>query len=292
LLANPFSLAEIFLLPYRLWTLLLLIFGLKRKPHPWGTVYNSVTKEPLDPAYVVLMDMNGNEVSTSITDIDGRYGFSVEPGTYTVVANKTNYVFPSVKMAGKNADELYHHLYYGEQIVISKEGEIIARDIPMDQLNFDWNEFAKVEQHRMAYYRKTDVLIARISTFFFWLGFIIATISVLVDHTLLNSIIFVIYLLLLIIRTHSPQFKPKGGVFDRITQEPLSFAIIHVLSTVTGQEVTHKVADRLGSYYCLVPNGTYNIVIDRKNPDASYTKIAVPEPVTVKEGYMKKDFSI
>jgi hypothetical protein len=292
LLANPYSLADLFLIPYRIWTFLLIFFGLKKKPHPWGTVYNSVTKEPLDPAYVVLMDMVGNEVATSITDIDGRYGFSIEPGTYTIVANKTNYVFPSVKMGGKSADELYHNLYYGEQIVITKEEEIIARDIPMDQLNFDWNEFAKVEQHRMAYYRKNDVLIARLSTFFFWLGFIIATITVVVSATTLNDIIFVVYILLLIIRHYSPQFKSKGEVVDHATKEPLSFAIIHILSTATGQEITHKVADRLGSYYCLLPNGTYNVAIDRKNPDASYTKITVPGTVTVKEGYLKKDFSV
>ena len=292
LFAAPFALAEIALLPFRLWTALLIIFGFKKRAHPWGTVYDSVTKQPIDPAYVILMDMAGNEVATCITDIDGRYGFSVPAGTYKIVANKTNFVFPSVKLANRQSDELYSGLYFGETIVLKEENEIVARNIPMDQLNFDWNEFAKNEQKRLSYYRKSDVLIARFATFFFWLGFAIAAISLLASHTTYNAIVFVIYILLFLIRQYSVQFKPKGAIKDIMTDQPLSFAILHVLSLSTGQEITHKVADRLGNYYCLLPNGEYRIVIDRKNPDASYTKIPVSEPVIVKKGYLKKNFAL
>jgi hypothetical protein len=285
-------LSELFLLPYRLWTLLLIFFGFKKKPRPWGTVYDSVTKQPIDPAYVVLMDMAGNEVATSITDIDGRYGFSVLAGTYKLVANKTNFVFPSVKLANRSSDELYNDLYFGGEIIIKEEGAVIINNIPMDQLNFDWNEFAKNEQKRLSYYHRNDLLIARISNFFFWLGFAISIISLLASQTVYNGIIFIIYILLLIVRHYSPVFKPKGTIMDNTNGQLSSFAIMRVLSAATGQEITHKVADRLGSYYCLVPNGQYNIVIDRKNPDGSYTKISIPGTVTVTEGYLKKDFKI
>lgn len=291
-LANPFSLAELFLLPFRLWSLLMIIFGFKKPRHPWGTVYDSVTKQPIDPAYVVLMDMQGNEVATSITDIDGRYGFNVAAGTYKILVNKTNFEFPSKKLVGKTGDELYDNLYFGETITVKEEGEVIIKNIPLDQLNFDWNEFAKNEQHRLSYYRRSDLTIAHISNFFFWFGFIVAVIALLASVTVYNGIVFVLYVVMFIIRHYSPQFKSKGSIIEAVTDEPLPFAILHVLSPSTGQEITHKVADRLGNYYCLVPNGTYSIVIDRKNADASYTKVPVAHPVVVTQGYLKHQFEI
>ncbi|MEO5646337.1 MAG: carboxypeptidase-like regulatory domain-containing protein [Candidatus Paceibacterota bacterium] len=292
LISSPFTWADLLMLPLSLWNLLLIIFGFKRRHHPWGTVYDSVTKQPIDPAYVVLTDLNGNEVATSITDIDGRYGFSVPPGSYKIIASKTNFNFPSMKLAGQSKDELYDQLYFGEVIEIKEDGEVITKNIPMDQLNFDWNEFAKTEQKRLSYYKRSDVTIARISNFFFAIGFIIATISLISAHTLYNSIIFVIYVVLFLVKQYVPQFKSKGSISDAISDDPLPFAILRVLSTVTGQEISHKVADRIGSYYCLVPNGTYNVTIDKKNADASYTKMVVPYPVTVKEGYLRKDFKV
>jgi hypothetical protein len=292
IVANPGILAELFLLPFRLWTWLLILLGFKKRSRPWGTVYNSVTKQPVDPAYVMLMDMQGNEVATSITDINGRYGFSVAPGTYKIVANKTNFTFPSTKLAGHNVDELYSSLYFGEAIVVKEEGEIIAKNIPMDQQNFDWNEFAKDEQHRLSYYRHSDLVIARVANVFFWLGFAISAISLIASHTVYNAAIFLIYIIIFGVRHYSPQFKTKGAITDALSDQPLPFAILHVLSAATGQEITHKVADRLGNYYCLVPNGTYNVVIDRKNPDAGYTKIPVPEPVVVRGGTLQQSFTV
>lgn len=291
-LANPISLADIAMSLIRLWTFLPIFFGFKKRQYPWGTVYDSVTKQPIDPAYVILTDMQGNEVATSITDIDGRYGFSVAAGTYKIVANKTNYEFPSKKLAGRSGDELYDNLYFGDTIVVKSDSDVIIKNIPLDQLNFDWNEFAKNEQKRLSYYRHSDVIIARVSNFLFWLGFFVATIALFASDTTYNGIIFVLYIIMFVIRHHSPQFKAKGSISEALTDQPSSFAILHVLSAGTGQEITHKVADRLGNYYCLVPNGSYNIVIDRKNADGGYTKIPLVQPVTVKKGYLKESFKI
>ena len=147
LFANPVSITEIVLLPFRLWVALLSFLGIRKKYRPWGVVYDSITKQPLDPAYVMLTDLDGNEVSTSITDIDGRYGFLMAPGSYRMVANKTNYEFPSKRLAGQIADELYGNLYFGSDINVDEQNAVIAKNIPMDPVNFDWNEYAKTQKH-------------------------------------------------------------------------------------------------------------------------------------------------
>ncbi len=292
ILANPFSLYDILLWLARLWSLLLVALGLKKKAEPWGTVYDSVTKQPIDPAYVVLMDMEGKEIATCITDIEGRYGFAVPPGTYQIVANKTNYEFPSKKLAGKTEDELYNDLYFGGPIVIEKEGDIIAKDIPLDQFGFDWNEYAKGEQRRLRHFKRRDLTIARISNTLFVIGFIITGISSVITPSPFNLILLGVYVVLAIVRITGWSIKPKGTVADAATSSPLPFSVVRLFSKVTNKEVTHKVADSQGQYYALVPNGEYSVVVDRKNQDATYTSVPQNDGVRVTKGYLKRTFKI
>jgi len=133
------SFFDLYFVFLRMFTGLLTSLGVRRRRKPWGTVYDSVTKQPLDPVYVVLQDLEGNEIQTCITDLDGRYGFLVGPGKYKIVAHKTNYKFPSEKLRGKTSDEVYSDLYFGEEIEIKEYGEVLIKNIPMDPINFDWN---------------------------------------------------------------------------------------------------------------------------------------------------------
>jgi hypothetical protein len=292
LFANPFSIADIGLILLRLWTLLLIALGLKKRTPPWGVVYDSVTKQPLDPAYVVLYDMNGNELATSITDMDGRFGFLVEPGKYRIVANKTNYEFPSKRLAGKTEDEVYGDLYMGTEIEVTESGAVIAKNIPMDPLAFDWNEFAKNQQRRLKFFRQRDVWLGRLSNVLFRIGFVFSAYAVLVSPTGYNIAIFTLSVVLYILRALGLRAHPKGSVSDQHTDEPLPFSIVRVHSIATGQEVFHKVADRTGQYFALMSNGEYRVSVDKKNPDESYTTLPLPEPIVVKEGYLKKHFKI
>lgn len=291
-IANPFSLYDIFLILARLWSLLLTALGLRKRSQPWGVVYDSVTKEPIDPAYVVLMDAAGNEVATSITDIEGRYGFSVPAGTYTILANKTNYDFPSKKLAGKIEDELYGDLYFGGPITVTTEGGIIAKNIPLDQQNFDWNQYAKDEQHRLRSYKRRDVLLARISNIAFFIGLTITALTVIYARSTFNTILLGVYLVMLVSKMIGFRLKPKGSVADNVTNQPLPFSVVRVISTATEREVLHKVADARGKFYILLPNGEYKVVVDRKNADESYTPNHIPDPVNVSKGFLKKDFRI
>lgn len=285
LFANPITFSEIFIIPARLWALLFI----KRRYKPWGVVYDSVTKQPLDPAYVVLQDLQGNEIATCITDLDGRYGFLVPAGDYRMIANKTNYEFPSKKLAGKTSDELYSDLYFNE-IVTVKEGEVIIKNIPMDPLKFDWNEFAKQDQKLMKFYSKRDLWIARISRILFYFGFILTTAAVIVSPILYNIVIFFIYIILFIFQHTILRPRPFGSI--TYNGAPLAFAIIKVFSVANNREVVKKVSTQIGRYYCLVPNGTYYLTIERKNADATYTLVHTSSVINVTEGYINKKFKI
>jgi hypothetical protein len=291
LIANPFSIVDLFLIIARLWSLTLIAFGIKKKSNPWGTVYNSVTKQPIDPAYVVLMDMQGNEIATCITDIDGRYGFAVPAGRYTIMVNKTNHEFPSKKLANKTSDELYEDLYFGGEIVVTEDGEIIDKNIPLDQIGFDWNEYAKNEQNILHSYKKKNLLASRISNSLFVIGFVITGISLFINPSNFNIIIAALYVVMGVARVIGFRVHPKGSIATS-TNQPLPFSIVRVLSKVTNKEITHKVADAKGDYYALLANGDYNIVVDKKNADESYTSVPLEQSVIVKEGYLKDHFKL
>ncbi len=274
-----------------MWNVLLTTLGFRKKRKPWGTVYDSVTKAPLDPAYVTLLNNKGEEVASSLTDIDGRYGFVVPPGTYTLSANKTNYEFPSKKLAGTFEDELYTALYFGEPVTVTEEGEIINKNIPLDQNAFDWNEFAKNEQHRLTYFKKRDVIFGKISEMLFVGGFLFSLIALFAQTSVLQIIITLVYVIIYFVRRYDPKLKAKGFISKK-DGSPLPFAIIRLLSLSTDQERAHKVSDKVGRYYAIAPNGTYHIVIDEKAADGTYIKHVIQENITITKGYLSEEFKV
>jgi len=290
---SPLSIFELFLLPTRLFGFLIGVFGFRRKRVPWGVVYDSVTKQPLDPAYVVLKDSQGKEVSTAITDLDGRYGFLVDLGVYNMIANKTHYIFPSQKLAGRTRDELYEYLYFGDKIEIKSTGEAITRNIPMDPVKFDWNEFAKMDKKLMRFYSKWDLFITKISDIFFVVGFIISVIAYFSAPYPYNTIIMGLYLFLLILRILGLRPRSFGYVIEKATNNPLSFAIIRIFLADSEKEVSHRITDRYGRYLCLLPAGRYYLKIEKKNDDGSYSLVHLSSVINVsKKGIIKEVFRV
>ena len=292
LFANPFTFGELFSLPFRLWSLFLSFIGLRKKYKPWGVVYDSFTKRPIDPAYVVLMDLQGHKISTSITDLDGRYGFLINPGNYRMIVNKTNYIFPSESLSGKTNDELYSNLYFGEEIHIDENNLVISRNIPMDPVDFDWNEFAKKENRLMKFYSRFDVWFYRFTEVMFYAGFAVALVVLIITLVPYNIIIFGLYILMSILRFFGLKPRKNGHVTEKETGDPISFALIRIFTPGIDQEISKRTTDAYGRYFALVPKGQYYVSIERKNQDGTYTHLATSELLKAKNGIISKDFSI
>ncbi len=285
---NPAVAADLLFMPFRLWGLLLSALGLKKRRRPWGTVYDSVTKQPIDPAYVTLTNLESKKDDTSITDLDGRYGFLVPTGKYTLAANKTNYTFPSKKLAGKKSDELYGDLYFGEEINV-QSGAVISRNIPLDPVNFDWNEFVKGKKKLMKFYSRREKITRIITNWIFRIGFVISLISLILVAAPYNLIIFGLYIILSILRKFGLRQKAFGSLTDS-NNNPLSFAIIRIISPDLNIEITSKVADKIGRYYCLVPKGKYYVKIEKKNDDESYSLVHTSPVFEAADGIINKSF--
>lgn len=288
---NGTAAADLLLLPFKLWGLLLSALGLKKRNRPWGTVYDSVTKQPIDPAYVTLKKIGTKEENTSITDLDGRYGFLVTTGKYTLEANKTNYTFPSKKLLGRKEDALYNNLYFGEEINVSDAGTLISQNIPMDPIKFDWNEFVKGQKKIMKFYSRREKIVRIVTDWIFNIGFVVSILSLFLVSAPYNLIIFGLYIILALFRKFGYKQKALGSLTDK-NNDPLPFAIVRAFSAELNVEITNKVADMIGRYYCLVPKGKYYVKVEKKNDDESYSLVYTSPVIDAEGGIINKNIVI
>jgi hypothetical protein len=289
--ATPLAASELLLIPARLWGLLLAGLGIRRRSRPWGTVYDSVTKQPIDPAYVTARDANGKVIAESITDIDGRYGFLLPDGTYYLSAEKTNYEFPSKKMSGKFGDELYSDLYFGAPVTVHG-GDILDKNIPMDQKNFDWNEYSKKERNALSFHTRHEKPWAKLSNYMYIAGLVISAVATVLHPSNLNIIILVSYIIVLASMKYTLNKKKLGFVRAKDSNEPLSYAIVSVTSTDHQTVLRKSVCDVQGRYYCIVPKGQCYIDIEKKNADGSYAKVYGSNLISTNSGIINSDFQV
>ncbi|MCL5775376.1 MAG: DUF2341 domain-containing protein, partial [Patescibacteria group bacterium] len=212
----------------RLWYWLLGALGFRRRRKVWGTVYDSASKQPLDPVMVSLVDDRTKEVvDQSITDMAGRYGFLDRSGTFTIGAQKTNYQFPSKRIAGKS-DEIYDNLYYGEAFTITNVGSsVVAPNIPMDPLAFDWNQMDK--QRIIKLHPKLEHLKNLLFSLLFYSGFVFTALLVLVLPSALHIIFLAFYLVIILVRCLVPSQKLWGQVYMKDGTQLMSGMVLELV---------------------------------------------------------------
>ncbi len=149
--------------------------SLKNTSQFWGVVYDSVSKQPLDPVIVKLIYADGREAETCVTDLNGGYGFLAHPGSFKIFARKANYTFPSTRITG-SSDGIYENLYHGEFFELTGDSEVVAPNIPMDPTQDDWNQQAKSQIYKK--YPFLKLLLKRLVATAFWFGFIFLGIAI------------------------------------------------------------------------------------------------------------------
>jgi len=285
---------------YNLLTTLLRVFayffGRRKKGDSWGTVFDSVTKQPLDPAYVIAEDLdpatgNRREISTAITDIDGRFSFFLPAGTYYLKANKTHYRFPSTRLAGRERDELYDHLYFGEAIDTTGN-EVINLNIPMDPIDFDWNEFAKTKTDFFRFYNRRKLWLNRLWRLIFLGGFIFSLYALVISPSLWNGVMAGLYVALFIFNRYWRDSHKPLTIYSERTGEPLPFAIIRLFLPELNQQIKYAVADKFGRFYLLVRPGVYYFTVEEKLPDGSYQKLMQSNPMSLPKGILTNDIYV
>lgn len=275
---------------------LILAIPFYRRKRPWGVVYDSMTKETLDPVYVSVFDADTHQlVDTRITDINGRYGFLLPKGNYYMKAQKTNYEFPSKLLPQKNSDGVYDNLYFGEVFSVTDDSKsaVITLNIPMDRLATDWNQ---EEKKRMGIFRaitKNTKLWSTISLVLFVLGFIFSAFVLTLDQSTWNVVVFILYVIFALL-----QITGNGAVTSGVVKDAqgniLAHAVIRVWNANLGTEISKRVTDENGQYYILVAKGDYYITIDTPKSDSpgEYERVFTSGTIRVAQGVINEDFTI
>ncbi len=284
------SLADLYFLFLRQFAALLGYFGLRKKRQPWGTVYDAITKQPIDPAYVSVLRA-GKEVSTAITDIDGRYGFFLPWGEYELAAKKTHYQFPSETLRGKTADQLYDNLYFGQPIRTGGE-EVVNLNIPLDPIGFDWNEFAKSKQNYFKVFSNHSLWRARLGNALYAAGFAAALGYVLFTPSWLNIAVLLLYVAISLFKTYWHYHHKVLALTWAGSGEPLPFAVIRIFLVEPKQEIKKVITDGFGRFFVLVRPGVYYLTVEEKQADASYRLVYQSEPLTLKRGVLSDNIVI
>ncbi len=261
----------------------------RAKNKPWGVVYDSVTKLPIDPAVVtIVVDESGvgEFKQTRITDIEGRFSFLVTPGHYKLTAEKTHYLFPSKVVQGKS-DGKFKNIYHGEVIEVENP-YIINLNIPMDPEGFDWNQSIKPKAksnlapllHENA--RSilllagfTAMVIAFISwrnIWFLWIGgiFVVNTLFFKVEKT----------------------EQLWGTVFYRINKEPLPSVTVRAIRKPYNITVGTTTTDQMGRYFLLLTKGKYTIQVETVGADKKPQILKLIENIEVAKDKEVIDFDI
>lgn len=273
---------------------LLLSLPFRRKRRPWGIVYDSETKEPLDPAHVVIYNTETNEVvDTKITDIHGRYGFLLSSGMYRMVVQKTNYEFPSRKLPQSHSDGVYDDLYFGEVFTIANDEKdsVVVFNIPMDKVADDWNQQEKKRMGITDWFTRNSKLWSTISMIIFVLGFLFSVYALIVAPNVWNKVIFVLYIVFGLLQLFGFKGVTTGTITDR-SGRGIPFAVVRVWNTNLKTQIAQRITNDQGQYYILVAKGDYYITIDVKNASGGYDRVLTSNSMKVKNGTINQSFII
>ena len=288
---NVGSMYDVYLLFLKLIGLLTGLFR-KKRSEPWGVVYDSVTKRPLDPAYVIAkIKENATAKGEAITDLDGRYGFLLSPGEYVIEANKTHYKFPSEKLKGRNRDEFYENLYFGDSFRVRDSG-VVHYNIPLDPLEFDWNEFAKKQDQVFQIYSKSENVRLWIFNIIFYIGLTFSVLALAITPIFINALVVFVYLSIIGFQIFWKATHKVTRIISKETGRPIPFALVRVWLSDLNTIVKKTVADEFGRFYFLVSPVTYLITIEEKQTDGSYLEVFRTGDLNLKRGVVKEDFLV
>lgn len=250
----------------------LVFFSLRKRHKFWGIVYDSVTKQPLDPVMVKLVYVGETHVETSVTDLGGKYGFLARPGKFKILVKKTNYTFPSKNVQG-DTDGIYSNLYHGEFFELAGDVEVVGPNIPMDPVRADWNQEAKLKVLRTHPYR--DYLVRRLAAIFFWFGFIMTLVYVWDLFPHLNTFaiaLMVWYGFLLILALVVPDDRLWGKINQHVLYDSQIMLELHNRSI---EGVIFGKAEVLpgGKFFLRAGKGSYDLLIKYKGEDETWHEI-------------------
>jgi hypothetical protein len=257
------------------------IIGRRKEERNWGVVFDSVTRMPIPAAKIILSSEMGKELATTYSDKDGRFGFLVSPGKYTLTIFKKDYEL----ITDKGVDDLYGNVYDGG-VVEMGEDQVILINIAMRSMVINWEEYAKkkVRQYKSGFSSFKKYLFLAL----YVLGFGSTIIITYFYPSLFNFVVLGIYIILFIYQTFFK--KKKHGSIETNAGNPVPFAVVSLHDEGTNEKKRFAVTDAVGRYYLLADNGHYKM--KAKGQPVSGNAFEKQGNVKVDDGIVRKDIIV
>ncbi len=123
---------------------------------PYGVVFDAYVLEPISGVSVTLLEKQGNGnfrkmdagnalTNPYITKDDGAFSFFVQDGTYRLIAEHPDYIFPANRdMINRMYAQTYDNVYFGDDII--QKGAPVERNIPLMPKDVEHSEKLQQEQ--------------------------------------------------------------------------------------------------------------------------------------------------
>ena len=239
----------------------LFLFG-RRKRTFWGTVYHSFTKNPVDLAYVRLLDAATKRIiQTKITDIHGRYAFFVQPGNYIVQVAKNGFVYPSQVLANQKDDGRFLDVYHGEPIHVTIASQITP-NIPLDPTEKTSEQVYKILlKSRLRMLQHVLVIMGPLLSLF----------ALCISRSVISGVAFFAQIILYIgARRIAFPPKPKnwGIVYDHQSKMPLGKVVARIFDSEYNKLLDTQITDSKGRFAFLASQRKYYVTYEKEG----YTK--------------------
>jgi len=246
-------------IPYLLLQLFLSIssfLGFRKKGHPTGYVYDSITKEPIAQCIVRIFDQNGALIWTDVTDGNGFFkSIPLKSGEYSIKLVAMDYEFPSKIVFGKN-DFPLENVYHGQEFYVSKEN-IPNFSIPMDRLEvsdlkFVFSQFAFI----------TKIVWKFFHMVLFIVGLMFSLYALSVDTSWYNYVILLLYIpSIFMLITSFLGKKERYGLVKDSKGKRLTGIVLGLKDKEFGRLISKRVTDELGRFRFFVYPGQYELEV-------------------------------
>lgn len=244
-----------------------LILG-RGKREKWGTVYNSLSKLPVDLAIIRLINTQTNKImQTKVTSSDGRYFFVVNSGKYRLEVKKGNFLFPSNLLKDFQVDGQKSDVYHGEEVVVSEAASVITANIPLDPLG------QEIKTPRRLILVKA---LRHIQSVVSWLGLIVTVVVLYISPTWYMWLLLGAHLVMTFVfkrLSKAPPAKGWGIVYDDANKKPLGSVVARLFDSKFNKLVATEVTSADGKYYFVAGENQYYISYDRDGYQPQKTEI-------------------
>jgi DNA-binding beta-propeller fold protein YncE len=238
----------------------------RKKQKPWGIVYDLRTLNPIAFAVVRLFDQSGNMLKQTVSDLQGRFSFLADPGTYQISIEHSEYnkVFKDIN--------------------ILREDSKIAENIGLVSLEGNKPFIASIRNSLGTFFMKTSWILG-------FLGMIFSFIAMVSNFEFINVAIFAVYVIQMFMMIALRPKRDFGYVYDINSGERIKGAFIQVQDVIQGRQIDVQMSDEKGRFGFNLDKGEYILIVSFNDKKASKGNI---DQIQLKDGSLgfKYDTSI